>query len=380
MGKIVETREDINQVIFISDVHFGVRNGSIEWLENQRSYFRDFFIPLIKEQKKHKMKPCVVVAGDYFDNRQNVDIAVLNAAIDNMAEITSLCPVYVMIGNHDIYKKSDTDITSLRPMLDMKNVTLIYDRMELEIKCGKKFLLVSWVGDMKKENKIITDNKDKFDYLVFHTELTGMTYANNRPIINGLQIDVCDDNCRILSGHIHKRQESKKGLYFGSPYQMDRSDIGDQKGIYIYTVGNDGVVTRSFVENNVSPKFLNVRFGDFGRNPEVWKDIVSNNYVDIVFTEDETAKVNVSNFLDDIQVYGPKHIEIQVERRPIDHAEGLVYFDEEGNFVDLTVKPDATIEEIFDKRVETLKLKKSEVKEIKKMNEEYLKRAMDEVQ
>ena len=102
---------------------------------------------------------------------------------------------------------------------------------------------------LEKENKIITDNKDKFDYLVFHTELTGMTYANNRPIINGLQIDVCDDNCRILSGHIHKRQESKKGLYFGSPYQMDRSDIGDQKGIYIYTVGNDGVVTRSFVEN-----------------------------------------------------------------------------------------------------------------------------------
>ena len=378
MPKITEIREDISQVIFISDVHWGVRNGSIEWLENIRSYFNDFFIPLIKSQKKKKQKPCVVIAGDYFDNRQNIDIAVLNSAMDTITDIASLCPVYIMIGNHDIYKKSDTDITSLRPMLDMKNVTLIYDKMELEIKSGKKFLLVSWVGDMKKENKIIVENKDKYDYLVFHTELTGMTYANNRPIVNGLQIDVCDDNCRILSGHIHKRQESKKGLYFGSPYQMDRSDIGDQKGIYMFTVDGENVV-RTFVENNYSPKFLCVRFGEIGRNPEKWKDIVANNYVDIVFTEDETAKVNVNNFLDDIQVYGPKHIELQVEKRKVDVQEGVVFFDDAGNFVDMTVKPDATIEEIFDKRVEQMNLKKTEVKEIKKINEKYLKRAIEEV-
>ena len=378
MSKITELREDINQVVFISDVHFGIRNGTIEWLENQRSYFKEFFIPLLKQQKKQKQKPCVVVAGDYFDNRQNVDIAVLNTAIDIMAEMASVCPVYVMIGNHDIYKKSDTDITSLRPMIDMKNVTLIYDKMELEIKGGKRFLLVSWVGDMKKENKIITDNKDKFDYLVFHTELTGMTYANNRPIINGLQIDLCDDNCRILSGHIHKRQETKKGLYFGSPYQMERSDIGDQKGIYIFTVEGDNM-TRTFVENNYSPKFLCVRFGDIGRNPEKWRDVVANNYVDIVFTEDETAKVNVNNFLDDIQVYGPKHIELQVEKRKVDVQEGVVFFDDAGNFVDMTVKPDATIEEIFDKRVDQMNLKKDEINGIKKMNEEYLKKAAEEI-
>jgi len=378
MSKITEIREDINQVVFISDVHFGIRNGTIEWLENQRSYFKEFFIPLLKQQKKQKQKPCVVVAGDYFDNRQNVDIAVLNTAIDIMAEMASVCPVYVMIGNHDIYKKSDTDITSLRPMIDMKNVTLIYDRMELEIKGGKRFLLVSWVGDMKKENKIITDNKDKFDYLVFHTELAGMTYANNRPIINGLQIDLCDDNCRILSGHIHKRQETKKGLYFGSPYQMERSDIGDQKGIYIFTLEGENM-TRTFVENNYSPKFLCVRFGDIGRNPEKWKDVVANNYVDIVFTEDETAKVNVNNFLDDIQVYGPKHIELQVEKRKVDLQEGVVFFDDAGNFVDMTVKPDATIEEIFDKRVDQMNLKKDEIEDIKKMNEEYLKKAAEEL-
>lgn len=378
MPKITEVREDINQVIFISDVHFGIRNNEIEWLDNQLSYFSNFFIPLIKQQKKHKQKPCVVIAGDYFENRQLLDIGVMNAAINVLEEISSICPVYMMVGNHDIYKKSDNDVTSLRVIQDMKNVTLIYDRMELEIKGGKKFLLVSWIGDMKKENKIITENKDKYDYLVFHTELSGMTYANDRPIINGLQIDLCDDTCKILSGHIHKRQESKKGLYFGSPYHMDKSDIGNQKGIYIFTVDGDNV-TRTFVENDYSPKFLRVRFGDVGRNPDKWKDIVSNNYVEIIFTADESVQVNVNKFLDDIQTFGPKFVSVCVEKRVVEAKEGVVFFDEAGNFVDMTVKPDATVDEIFNKRVEQMGLKSSEIKEIKKMNEEYMKKALEEI-
>jgi hypothetical protein len=36
----------------ITDTHLGVRNGSIEWLEIMKEYFNDFFIPLLKKEKK----------------------------------------------------------------------------------------------------------------------------------------------------------------------------------------------------------------------------------------------------------------------------------------------------------------------------------------
>lgn len=377
-----ETMRDdcVDQVIFLSDVHFGVRNGSIEWLDNMKNYFYYFFIPFIIEQKNSGRRPCVIVAGDYFDNRQYVDINVLNIATDVMRCIVDHCDVYMMIGNHDIYKKSGNDITSLKPFTYIEGLHVIEDQLELEIKNGVKFLLTSWVGDFKKENKIITDNKDKYNYLVFHTELSGMTYDNGRTIIDGINLSIMDDNCKILSGHIHKRQESKKGLYFGSPYQLTRSDIGNQKGIYTFTSNDDGTVTKMFVPNTYSPEFKCVRFGDVGRKPEDWKEIVNNSYIDIIFTDEELDVVNVNKFLDELQHFNPKHIEVKVERTKVDVNNTQVSINDEGEVIDLNVKPDATVEEIFEVKLQAFKLKKKEEKAINKMNVEYLKKAAEELQ
>ena len=369
-----KTKEPFDQVIFISDVHFG--KGNIEKLHIMKDYFDNFFIPFVKQQKKSH-NPCIVIAGDYFDNRQNIDINVLNVAIDVMKCIANECQVYVVIGNHDIYKKCETDITSLKPFDDVDGVMLIYDKYELTLKDDKKLLLVSWIGDFKKENKIIAENKDNYDILVFHTELSGMTYDNNRPIINGLNLDIVEDD-KIVSGHIHKRQESKKGIYLGSPYHLDRSDIGNRKGIYTFTVDN-GKLIRSFYENTYSPEYVLKRFSEIGRNPEDWKDIVSNNFVYIVFTSKELEIVNTEKFINELRQYRPRNIELIEERTKVDLNTQQVVMNEEGDVIDLNVKPDATVEEIFEIKLQAFKLKKKQEKEINKINTEYLKRAAEEI-
>ena len=369
-----KTKEPFDQVIFISDVHFG--KGNIEKLHIMKDYFDNFFIPFVKQQKKSH-NPCIVIAGDYFDNRQNIDINVLNVAIDVMKCIANECQVYVVIGNHDIYKKCETDITSLKPFDDVDGVMLIYDKYELMLKDDKKLLLVSWVGDFKKENKIITENKDNYDILVFHTELSGMTYDNNRTIINGINLDIVEDD-KIVSGHIHKRQESKKGIYLGSPYHLDRSDIGNRKGIYTFTVDN-GKLIRSFYENTYSPEYVLKRFSEIGRNPEDWKDIVSNNFVYIVFTSDELEIVNTEKFINELRQYRPRNIELIEERTKVDLNTQHVIINEDGDVIDLNVKPDATVEEIFEIKLQAFKLKKKQEKEINKINTEYLKRAAEEL-
>ena len=368
----------LDQVIFISDVHFGVRNGSIEWLDNITDYFYRFFIPLVEDQIRKKHKPCIVIAGDYFDNRQSIDINVLNRAMDVMEKLAGLCPVYAMLGNHDLYKKCDNDITSMRSMENIKNVTLIAKEYVLDVS-GVTFLLNSWVGDFKEENRIIAENKDKYDYLVFHTELSGMTYDNNRPIVGGLNMDIADDNCRILSGHIHKRQESKKGIYFGSPYHLTRSDIGNTKGIYIYNI-KDGKAERMFVDNKLSPEFTSVRFSDYGRDPNLWGDVAFGNYIDITFTEKETDVVNVNKFIEELnKMWSPRKIEIRIEREKIDLHSEEVTVDENGEMIDLRIDPDSTVEEIFEKKLAAFKLKKKDEKAMNKMNVEYLKRAEEEL-
>lgn len=369
-----KTTELFDQIIFLSDVHFG--KGNIEKLQIMKDYFDNFFIPFIKQQKK-KNNPCVIIAGDYFDNRQNIDINVLNVAIDVMKRIAHECQVYVLIGNHDIYKKCETDITSLKPFDDVDNVMVIYDKYELVLKDNKKILIVSWIGDVKKENKIISENKDKYDILVFHAELSGMMYNNNRPIMNGINIDIVDDD-KIVAGHIHKRQESKKGIYLGSPYHLDRSDIGNRKGIYTLTVDN-GKLVRSFYENTFSPEYVLVRFSEIGRNPDDWKNIVHNNFMYIVFTTDELEIVNTEKFINELREYKPRNIELIEEKTKVDLNEQQTVLSDSGEVINLNVDPDATVEEIFNVKLKAFKLRKKEERTISKINTEYLKRAAEEL-
>ena len=370
------TLKNTDEVIFISDIHFGVRNGSFEWLEIMQNYFRDFFIPLIQNEISSGKHPVVVVAGDYFDNRQYVDINVLNVAYNIMKEISSLCDVYMIVGNHDIYKKNDTDVNSLVIFSDFDKVHIV-DHIESITLCNKrKFILVSWIGDRLEENKVISKYKDSFDYLVFHTELSGMSYDNNKPILNGLNLSIVDDNCRILSGHIHKRQESKKGLYFGSPYHLSRSDIGNDKGIYIFSAVDDKI-ERRFVKNEISPTFKRVNFSEVGKDPKDWAGIMEGNFVDIVMSQEEIDSINVNKFLKGIQDTLPKHVEIvKTADKPVvadSSVESLIVNDDKGFDIN------ATIEAVFNNKVSAMGLKKSQVKELTAMNEKFIKTALEDI-
>ena len=121
------------------------------------------------------------------------------------------------------------------------------------------------------------------------------------------------------------------------------------------------------------------RFSEIGRNPEDWKDIVSNNFVYIVFTSKELEIVNTEKFINELRQYRPRNIELIEERTKVDLNTQQVVMNEEGDVIDLNVKPDATVEEIFEIKLQAFKLKKKQEKEINKINTEYLKRAAEEL-
>lgn len=353
-----------DSLVFISDVHFGAKSSSADWLDNVVSYFDNFFIPLIKKESAAG-NAAVVVAGDFFDNRSNIDINVLNKAYSVMENVESVCPVFMMIGNHDIYKKSETDITSLKIFSKFKNVTVIPDKAVVSLSSGKTFLLCSWLGDHTKENKIVARYKEKYDYFVFHAEISGFKYDNGRQITNGMNVSIMDDTCRILSGHIHRRQESPKAMYFGSPFQITRSDFGNEKGIYIFRSSADGV-ERSFVKNDYSPKFVRAEFKDYGKNVDAWS-FIENNYVDIIFDEEELKKFNLNKFSDELRKFNPKEITF-ITRRTKETDEGKK-----------TVNPDATIDDVFDDNLTERGYDDEFNKKLKELNRDYIKKAEEEL-
>ena len=362
------SRENIDRVVFLSDIHLGLRNASVEWIENITSYFDYFFIPLIKKYKS-KETVALVIAGDFFDNRQHIDINVMNIGSQIMYKLSKEVEVFILVGNHDIYKKKDTDITSLKLFDMFDNVNVVYNVSQILLKGGKKMTLVPWVGDHKEETNLLAKHKND-DFIIMHTDITGLSFDNGREIIDGANISVVETG-KIYSGHIHKRQENDKVVYLGSPYQLRRSDIGNNKGVYsikFVEKGKEYSARQDFVANEYSPKFLRIRISDILNLPiGNIKQIVENNYVDIVIKKKHMNEINIAKLMEAMDLCNTKKIEIIRDK-----------FDNELTQQEtIEVSNDLTITDIFNEKLNKIELTNEAKETLKEMNTKYLTLAIE---
>ena len=72
----------------ITDTHLGVRNSSQEWLQIMKEFFYDFFIPLVKKEKKPG--DILIHCGDVFDSRHSLNLFVLNEAIQIFEDLSKI--------------------------------------------------------------------------------------------------------------------------------------------------------------------------------------------------------------------------------------------------------------------------------------------------
>ncbi|WP_296865316.1 metallophosphoesterase [uncultured Methanobrevibacter sp.] len=287
------------KIWMISDTHLGCRTNSVMWIELIRSYFYEFFIPLIKKEANPK-EDILYHLGDVFDNRQSINIAVQNLAIELFDELTKYFKeIHIIVGNHDIMKKNSTDITSVDCLKYMPKVYIHkHSTIKEYIIDGKviKCALMPWQVDEQEELDFLSK---KADYLFCHAEIKGhqMTNSIHNVVEDGVEINEFAGYKRVYSGHIHYGQH-KVGtniIYVGNPYQMTRSDISNTKGIYCLdlTTGKE-----NFYENTYSPVFLKFYIDEIldVELSEFFKKI-KGNFVDILVPSSYMGKYDINKLI-----------------------------------------------------------------------------------
>ena len=247
----------MSKIFLISDTHIGLGypNSVDKWFKVHQEYFSDFFIPLLKE----RLNPgdIVVHLGDLFDNRNVIPINLLNYGMDVVEEISNIAPLHIIVGNHDLWSKSASEINTIRPFRWIPNVS-IYDKTSKIEFNGVKICMMPYIEKRLEQIKLINEFKD-CDYLFCHSDLNGCKmHLTSVAHKNSDKIDIEDFNFfrKVKSGHVHLVQSNKHFSFVGSPFQMDRNDYGDQKGIFIIDTNDD---TEEFIPNNISPVFKKVR-------------------------------------------------------------------------------------------------------------------------
>lgn len=245
----------MSKIFLIGDIHLGMSypNNVDKWFKVSQEYFEKFLLPLAK--KELNKDDIIVLLGDLFDNRNVVPINILNYAQYLIEELSKICTTHVIIGNHDLYTKSTNDVNTVKLYKYIPNVFVYEEPKEIKY-AGKSILMLPWIE--KRANQVEILNQHKCDYLFCHSDLNGAKmHLNSVAHKNTDKIDVEDFKRykHVYSAHIHLVQVNKNFTFVGSIHEMDRNDIGNQKGIFILDVENE---TEKFIPNDISPRFKKV--------------------------------------------------------------------------------------------------------------------------
>lgn len=268
------------RVFLTTDWHFGIYLNNLDkWLNMMEDYFMNSFIPFLKKEVKEG--DILIHCGDIYDNRTSIPIIVSYKLEKILDEISKILPVHVIVGNHDLWNKGTNDVNSVRLFNFIDNINVYTETTTIE-HFGKKLVLMPWIE--KRLDMINEIKNNSGDYLFCHSDLNGCRmHLNSVAHRNADKIDVeqFSKYNHVFSGHIHIRQSNKNFTFIGSPYQMDRNDMGDQKGITILDLVTGDI---EFVPNNYSPVFRKfiIKTEDDVENLDDIKD--TKDYIDLVIS------------------------------------------------------------------------------------------------
>ena len=130
------------KTLVFTDCHFGIRNNSIARLNILISVFKS----IIKTVKQESISN-VIFCGDAFHERVSINSNTLNVALKCFSSLAKISKVYLIVGNHDLYSKNTTDISSVNVFKDTPNITIIDKPLECTIN-GQLALFVPWLSNL----------------------------------------------------------------------------------------------------------------------------------------------------------------------------------------------------------------------------------------
>lgn len=207
----------MSKVLFIGDPHlkitrFDLANKFLAWIN----------------ETVEKHKPDVVVnLGDTFDTHAVVRSEIMTEFMSHVDVVREVCPYVYVVGNHDMYKPSDSKYHALS---HLKNKI-------------RNFVVVDAVQDIYDMTFVpYTHNPDNFPkkslpICVAHQTFRGADFGDITTK-DGVDADTIEGCQLVVSGHIHKRQRLtfQSGVvvnYVGSPFSQSVSDINQVKGVSI---------------------------------------------------------------------------------------------------------------------------------------------------
>lgn len=285
------------KVALIADLHLGVKKSDRIFQESQLRFFKNQFVKELKE----KEIGTIIVCGDVYDTRQAVNVQTENVVIDLFKNVLHDFDVHIVVGNHDIYHTTTTEVNSLKPLDLLPNCT-VYETPTNVSLGGTEVLMLPWITKYDDFDQILLD---KYKYAFAHLDIVGFDMGGGLSTAGLTISQVVSKIDYTYTGHYHARSIKKfRGgektiTYVGSPYQITRIDRGQDRGYAILDLETNEFEWFTNHESMIFTKYI---------YPNVDETKIKGNQVDIeipYFTQNETKKI--FDFIQRLNALGPAY-------------------------------------------------------------------------
>lgn len=219
------------KVAIITDIHFGVRNNSDFFLQQQEKFFKKVFFPYLKE---HKIKNLLIL-GDTWEDRKSLCPKVFAAARKMFFDqlLAHDIKVKMIYGNHDVFYKDTNEVNTVDVIGDLYSNVQIIPKHRV-IKFGSlEVAMISWINKNNFQESMEFLHNTKAPWLLGHFEINSFPMIRGHNCTSGFDKSVFDKFERVLSGHFHVMSDDGKIAYISNPFQTNWSDYDQKKGFRI---------------------------------------------------------------------------------------------------------------------------------------------------
>lgn len=223
----------ITKLVLWTDIHFGARSNSDQHNLDCLEYI-DWLIERCKEEKPSH----IAFLGDFFENRNAINVRTLNHASDACRRLNALnIPIIFIIGNHDLYHRSNRKVYSTNMFDDLENFVVISEPTEID----KDWFVSPFLFRDEYPNMVDSINSHK--YVLGHFEFRNFVVTGaTRTLDHGPDGAMFTGPKFIFSGHFHKRQHNQNIVYIGNTFPSNYGDAGDaERGCAVLDVSTDDV-------------------------------------------------------------------------------------------------------------------------------------------
>ena len=294
--------------LVIGDLHFGIKNNSLTWLEQQLNFITNQVFPILENENIDR---CIFL-GDLTDIRYSINQQVgielkklFRTMLNNYTNITFI----ICAGNHDYYSPLEEfasynsyELIFGEEFLMVHKNLIIVNQDPYITEDGALFLPWYWTENDNHIDEILYnyDFNDEVKEIFCHTDLSQWPGARIAAF----------KGTPIYSGHIHFCYEDTLANLFnlGSACAFTFNDVNMDK--YVYILEDYKIVKK--IKNVTTPSFKRLY------NEEIFNvtdDMFNNSYVQLCISSNN---INKAKYVEQIKELKNTYVDSNIRLHTID--------------------------------------------------------------